>query len=79
MSHRENPEAMLTIADAFAAMYEFLKIYKGELQDANVADVLSDTMPAYGGESADPGSWPMWLRAVEVVRDQHARPPTSSG
>jgi hypothetical protein len=66
---------MLTSEDAFAAMHEFLKIYRSELKDANVADVLGDTMPAYGGACADPGSWPMWLRAIEMVREHNAEHP----
>jgi hypothetical protein len=71
MSQTDGPETRLSVDDAFAAMHEFLKLYIGELKDANVADVLSDPMPAYGGKSADPGSWPMWLHAVDLVQVRH--------
>jgi hypothetical protein len=59
---------MLTVEDAFAAMFEFLNSYWREFKTANVADVLGDMQPAYGGESSDPAAWEQWLRAVERVR-----------
>lgn len=79
MSYGKDAHPMLSTEDAFAAMHEFLKSYVGELKDANVADVLSDTMPAYGGRAADPGSWPMWLRAVELVQSRHQQTSSEIG
>ena len=63
-----NRETVITAEEGFAAMYEFLQIYWSELNSANVADVLGDVHPAYGGRSSDPAAWFDWLRAVEKVR-----------
>lgn len=45
----EEHELMLSPEDAFAAMFEFLSRYWSEFKTANVADVLGDLQPAYGG------------------------------
>ncbi len=70
MSQHEDQEIMLTTEEAFAAMFEFLNSYWREFKTANVADVLSDAHPAYGGQSSDPAVWEQWLQAVAIV---HAR------
>lgn len=62
-----NGETVISVEEGFAAMYEFLQIYWSQLNSANVADVLGDVQPAYGGQSSDPAAWFDWLRAVEKV------------
>lgn len=61
-------ETVISAEEGFAAMYEFLKSYWSETKTANVADVLGDVQPAYGGKSSDPSAWVDWLQAVEKVR-----------
>jgi|HubBroStandDraft_6_1064221.scaffolds.fasta_scaffold133489_3 hypothetical protein len=61
---------ILTAEDAFAVMFEFLNGYWAEFKTANLADVLGDVQPAYGGQSSDPAAWLAWLRAVEVIREK---------
>ena len=58
----------ITVEEGFAAMFEFLQNYLREMTTAEVADVLGDVHPAYGGRSSDPAAWCDWLRAVEKVR-----------
>jgi hypothetical protein len=58
---------MLTAEDAFAVMFEFLKSYWSEFKTANVADVLGDVQPAYGGQSSDPAAWEDWMKCVRRV------------
>jgi hypothetical protein len=51
-------------------MFEFLSTYWNEMPSATVADVLSESNPAYGGISSDPGAWHTWQQAVRLVRDK---------
>ena len=67
MSTGHDGEEMLTTEDGFAAMFEFLKKYWSEFKTANLADVLGDMQPAYGGKSADSAAWSDWLQSVEKV------------
>jgi hypothetical protein len=68
MSDQERQRDVLSSEQGFAAMFEFLKVYRSELQTASVSDVLSDINPAYGGKSSDPAAWAAWLQAVETAR-----------
>ena len=60
----------LTPEGGFAAMFEFLDQYWHEFPAANLADVLGDCQPAYGGRSSDPAAWADWLDAVRKVLAQ---------
>jgi hypothetical protein len=50
-------------------MFEFLRSYWNEFKTANLADVLSDVQPGYGGRSSDPAAWAIWLKSVQKVLD----------
>ena len=67
MSTEVNGQTAITAEQGFAAMFEFLQSYWTEMNTAEVADVLGDVNPAYGGRSSDPAAWVDWLRAVEKV------------
>ena len=68
MSTEVNGKTTITAEEGFAAMFEFLQSYWSQMTTAEVADVLGDVHPAYGGRSSDPAAWFDWLRAVEKVR-----------
>jgi hypothetical protein len=70
MSEVRNAGPLLTPEEGFAAMFEFLTNYWNDFKTANIADVLSDVHPAYGGTSSDPAMWPAWLQAVKKVLGQ---------
>jgi len=70
MSYDTETGMILTPEDGFAAMFEFLRSYWNEFKTANLADVLSDVQPGYGGKSADPAAWAVWLKSVQKVLDQ---------
>ena len=63
-----NDQTRISVEQGFAAMFEFLRNYRKEMNTANVADVLGDVQPAYGGKSSDPAAWADWIRAVEKVQ-----------
>lgn len=64
MSEAEFRDELLTAADAFAAMFEYLKAYHEQSPTYDLRDVLSEMNPAYGGKSSDPAAWFDWEQAV---------------
>ena len=64
---------LITVGDAYRAMYEFLDAYwkRGGEADEQIAIMLSSVQ--YGDEfgptkSADPASWYDWIAAIEKVK-----------
>ena len=57
----------LSVEEAYACMLRFLKLYLAELRDATVIDVLGGGELAGPRQTVDPGTWEMWLEAVNAV------------
>ena len=59
----------LSEREAFDAMRQFLQAYWERMNQSLVADVLSDTQPAFFADTvtADPAAWDDWMKCVELV------------
>ncbi|XXF78628.1 hypothetical protein P2318_02405 [Myxococcaceae bacterium GXIMD 01537] len=61
-------EEKLTLKEAYAAMYEYLKVLYDQTGSDDLGGFLGSMSLLTDGQPADPAVWADWMRAVEKAR-----------
>lgn len=59
---------LLTVGEAYLAMYDFLLAVWNRTQDDEIGNLLGDMSLLQNGHTADPASWSDWLKCVDRAK-----------
>lgn len=63
-----SPDDQITVRQAYAAMYQYLKKVYDLTGSDDLAGLLGSMSLLPDGQPADPGAWSDWLRAVSEAK-----------